>query len=190
MASKGKPAELGDTDQEYRLQREEHPIPKNRSDLLKKLTELINAGGVYRLYLEAKKPILVDRNVPVVPGEKAEILESELPMPTLAEILIDTARNSPIDEYVFWAKTPPPPPHKYLFQAFNMITRKRLRVRAILVHDAQRVMNWLEVDDWHGKVFDVEVLEHKDLPPDAALVLGTASVDSNEVEYSVRIGMK
>jgi hypothetical protein len=152
------------------------------------LERILNLGGVMRLVLEYGKPLKVSRLV-----EKSE-------MPEAPEDLIDgdiynAARNSEMSDLVFRSSLGKSlermSAYETLFHAFQVLSKRHLKPRALLIHTHQELNAWLMVDAGQEfqEAFGVEVRTYKEIPDQTALLVATAWDEPDAVVFSLRMEM-
>ena len=165
---------------------ETYPLPPStagdRRPLMALLERVLGLGGVVRLVLEYGKPLRVSR------------LVSKDEMPDAPEDLVDgdiynSARNNEMADLgaVFEKEGA----YEALFRAFNILTSKHLKPRALLVHTHKEMNSWLMVEANREipEVYGVEVRTYKEIPERTALLTASTWGDPDTVVFSLRIEM-
>lgn len=175
---------LGDETPEYAVLQETHPMPiGGRKGLLTTLDVLMSAGGVQKFTVEMGKPIKLLRAVP-----KSEAAASEFP----AALLEDpddfylAARNAVIEPLAFGE---PKNAFEYLWFAFNNMMARNTAPKVALVPQKKQLAEWLKVTDVGGWLFGVKIIEDKNIPDEAMLLVGSDLDDRETVTLSFRMEM-
>ena len=166
---------------------EDYPNPGDRKGVLTAIERVLNLGGVMRLVVEYGKPLKVSRMV-----RKDEMPEA--PQELIDDDLFMAARNAEIEDFVpkpLVGKRDKPGPFETLFCAFDVLARRRLKPKSILVHTYQDMKAWLPVDANQDltEIFGLEVRPQKDIPDGVALIVATRWDDPDTVVFSLRLGM-
>lgn len=148
---------------EYRLAREELPLPGNRKAVIAAFSQIIEKGGVQKIVIEHNRPIRVDRLVPR--GALPDIPEAP------EEDLYAMARNATILPFELPVETGP---FLTLFLAFHYLTQKKLKPTQFLVLRMNDLRKWLELDVLPiDSLFDVPIAESAEVPSEVALLCAT-----------------
>jgi hypothetical protein len=173
------PPSLGDEPAtEYKTIVESHEMPGGgRKGLLAFLDRQLNIGGVQKFVVELGKPVLVKRKL------KADQVGPE-------EVIVDGDLFEMVMEAQMVEFAPPKgvtSPFTYLFHAFNVISEKKLKPRALFIPQLAQLNKM--VGRTYGELFGVEIIEHKELP-DGVMVLAATTIDDPLVPvYSLRMEM-
>ena len=175
-----RPASLGDEVTEYVTVSETYPMPSGRKSLLASIETILSGGGVQRLTIELGKPIKIRRSVP-----KTDQL------PTSNEVIDDdlflATRNN---EMVVLDYDDKEHPLAYLCRAFSTVAMRGWRPRAVLVPTKLQLVKWLNVGIGpNTEIFGVELLENKNIPDDALLLVASVKDDPETIVASVRLEM-
>lgn len=172
-----KPASLGDSKVPYRRIQETFELPENRKGVVAKFESILDSGGVQKVTIELGHPIKVERLVKASDSGDVE----ELP----DDDWMNAARNGELTEL------PPSDkgPYAYLFQAFHLLSQRRLRARIIMVHGVSEVKSWLGLDSFIDirELFGVEVRSHPEVPDHTALVIASNPDDPDSGIFGVRM---
>jgi hypothetical protein len=118
----------------------------------------------------------------------------EAPQELVDDDLFMAARNAEMEDFVpkpMVGKRDKQGPFETLFFAFDVLARRRLRAKALLVHTYQDLKSWLMVDTNQdvSEIFGLEVRPQKDVPDGVALIVATRWDDPDTVVFSLRLGM-
>jgi hypothetical protein len=166
---------------------ESHPNPGDRKAILSAIERILNLGGVMRLVLEYGKPFRVSRMV-----RKDEMPEA--PQELVDDDIYAAARNAEMEGFIpkpVAGKREDMGAFEVLFCAFDTLYRRRLKPKAILVHQYSEMKSWLRVDSGQdvSEVFGVSVRPHKEIPDWTVLMVATAWDDPDTVIFSLRMEM-
>jgi hypothetical protein len=167
----------------HKMITEEHPNPGERKAIISAIERILTLGGVMRLVLEYGKPFRVSRMVRLADMPEA-------PQELVDDDLYSAARNAEMEEFLVpmektWGA------HETLFYMFDVLTRRRLKPKAILVHQYMELKSWLRVNAHQdiSEVYGVSVRPQKEIPDDTFLVVATTWDDLDTVTFSLRFVM-
>jgi hypothetical protein len=171
---------LGEKTPDVALIREEYPLPSNRKEIVDLLANVLAGGGVQKVVIALKEPMIVTRAVP----KGDERVPTEIP----PDELLQAARFSEIFEI------PSPddiPSHEYLFKGFAWLKARRLVGRALIVHSDRELRSWLKVDDFFdvSTVYGIDTKVDAELPEDTALLLGSLPGSPDKIVAGLRLLM-
>lgn len=167
---------------------ETYPNPGERKAVVATVDRILNLGGVMRLVLEYGKPLTVHRMV-----RKGEMPEA--PQELLDDDIYAAARNAEMESFVpktLTGKREALSAFEVLFQAFDVLSKRRLKPKIMLVHQLSELRAWLRVDAYQdvSEVYGVSVRPQKDIPDDCVLLVATTWDDYDTVVFSLRLEME
>lgn len=174
------PATLGDS--VFITKRERHSLPP-RTQIGKIVQEIIDEGGIQKILLQVGQPILVERLVAQGSVEAAINEELEAVPQIEREDIYYAVRNSDMEELRDSEKFPA---LESLFRAFVLISHRRLRPMAFLVHSTDVIRAWMKLDQLFGleELFGVPLIVAPAVPEGTVLL---ASGSEEQVKFTVRI---
>lgn len=172
-----KPTSLGDSKAQYKRVQENFDLPDSRAGIVSKFERILDSGGVQRIVVELGHPIKVDRLVKSNEGPDIE----ELP----DDDWMDAVRNGEVQEFSPTGKNP----YAYLFQAFHMLSQKRMRARIVLIHSIAELKAWLGLEAFIDvrELFGVEVRAHPEVPEQAGIIISTSPDAPDSEVFSMRL---
>lgn len=172
-----KPASLGDSKVQYKRVQETEALPESRAGIVAKFERILDSGGVQKVVVELGHPIKVERLVKVGDiGDVPEIQDDDW---------MNAIRNGELEEFQSNLKNP----FAYLFQAFHLLSQKRLRPRIILIHDIKELKVWLGLDSFIDvrELYGVEVKAHPDVPDFSGILVAADADEPDGVSFSIRL---
>lgn len=175
-----KPPALGDEPEtSYKLIHEEFAAPPGRKELFAAIERIIAGGGVQKLTIKYGEPLKVVRRV------KADLIGDAIPEELADDDMMSATRNAEMDSLVFTEKLSP---FEALFRGFNVLAKKKLIPKAVLVPQINQLRKWLMVDDVDS-LYGVEVFQHKEMPDETLLLVGSKADEPDVVVFSLRLEM-
>jgi hypothetical protein len=164
------------------------PLPSGRKEIVAAIERALNLGGVIRLLLEYNKPLKVWRNVrkDEMPEAPEELVDSDI---------LSAARNAEMEDLAirqsYGKEIEKLSGLEVLLHAFSTLSRRKLKPRALMIHLPGELRAWLKVDANFdvSELFGVEVITHKQVPDNVALLVATTWDDPDTVVYSLRLEM-
>lgn len=179
MSPSNKIPSLGDDGKEkLHIVYEERPLPTSRKEKVAVFEDILNLGGVQKIVIEVGTPIKITRLTKVDLSPPDSIRDEDV---------FSNIRNSEIRELLRPEQTQF---HRYLFEAFSVLTQERLRPRVFMVNDVQRLRDSLDVDQvWNlSELFGVEILKSKEVPNDV-LLLAAAKAFEDDIVLTLKMLM-
>lgn len=164
-----RPAALGDPEpSSYVLTRYEEPLPKGRKELLARIENILQRGGVQKLVVELGRPIQVSQMV--------DASQAPPPVEVPPDDLWARAYNNEMFVLDHDMMVRDQKPYVQLFQAFHELYVRKLKPKMFYCVDHKRVRDWLG----HGplfkvdQLFGVEVVPTAEMPEDGLLLVGVS----------------
>jgi hypothetical protein len=175
------PAALGDgqpTDR--KLVHESYDLPSSRKEIVQRIEQILNMGGVQKMVLALHKPIAVDRMVLAkdLEEEDAELEAVE------EENLVSSIRNAEMENISFDADTPV---FDRFLHLFSLLSRKGLKPSYFITNSIAVLKKWVGTDSWScADLFGIPVVTSEEIPEDVALLVGAEVSDPDTVACSLR----
>lgn len=173
-----RPPSIGDGEKpNYVLSRSEVSLPPNRKEVVATVERLLNEGGIQKLVIEVGRPIQVTRLV-----DSATYAPPEEAPP---DDFWGQVRNGRMEEL----RAASNDSYRLLFQAFQLLTTRKLKPKILFIHSYARLRAWLQVDSIFpvDVVFGVETALQQDIPEDAVILAG---VSYDELDTTNTIGIR
>ena len=172
-----RPASIGDSKAALKRIQEVFELPDTRSGVVSKFERILESGGVQKITIELGHPIKVERLVKASDAPEVEELQDD--------DWLNAVRNGELQELDPAGKDP----FVYLFQAFHLLSQKRLKARIILIHSAKELKEWMGLDSFLDvrELFGVEVREHPDVPDQTAILISSNPDESDVPTFSLRL---
>ena len=170
---------IGDSRSKLHRIRQAFDLPLDRDSIIKRFQSILELGGVQRVVIELGHPIKVERLIR--PGEEAP---QELP----EESDFGLAMNSEVIEHLMEEDQNP---FSYLFSAFQLISGRKSRPKALLIADMKALKKWLSVPSMVvlSEVFGVPVKVEAQVPEDVLLLIAEDVEDESAGIFSIRLVM-
>lgn len=167
---------LGDSKPLKRIQ-QTFPLPNSRTEIVSKISNILETGGVQKVVVELGQPIKVDRLVPAAANieEPVELRDDDWMSAIRNGELVDAPESSDVG--------------KYVFQSFFLLSQKSAKARILMVHRKSELRSWLKLDpmlDIHS-FFGVEVQESQHVPENTAVLVGVDPDDDLVPVVAVRL---
>lgn len=175
------PPSIGDGDRaEYRLLKEEYPLPATRREVVAAVETILNAGMVQKLVVEVTQPIKVFRLV-----HKDE-LQSSPPQDLPADDLWGRVRNGRMEELATlktWGA------FQVLFEAFATVTHFKMKPARIFVPSLGQLREWLGIDKTVplSQLYCVDIEVAKGMPQDCCILAAVSYDEANSDALGLRI---
>lgn len=159
-----------------KLVHETHPLPTNRSHLVKRISEILARGGVQRLVIGVGQDIVVSRLVERSPDEP--------PAESGLSDLMALIRNVPLETFYCTEKAP----IRVLTKAMCAIGRKKLSPVAIVVHRTKDFKDYIGcLDPDLDEMFGIPIVADPEMPDDSVLVPASTSLEPDSVTFCLRV---
>lgn len=185
MPLMSKPQGIGEmkTSGEWKHVHFEMPLPGTRKEVVESFSDILNLGGVQKVVVELGKPIAVDRIV----DAKTDVF-----LPPAPEDVPDDfwglVRNGRIEQMQHFVNKDG---YVHLFEAFALITARKLRPRILFVHDHAQLRQWLELSETFpvDYVFGVETAKQPDIPDDAVILAAVGTDEAPALGIRIPVDM-
>ncbi len=171
MATKLPPSLGDETETEFLLQHEEHPLPGSRKEIVARIETLLGAGGVQKLVIELGRPMHLYR---LVKKEDFSKPPEDLP----ADDLWLRVRNGRVVEV-----NPPDARDAYqsLFFAFDALRSMKLKPEKLFVQTLPQLRKWMKLASSFGlsEVYGVAIEEQPNIPDDCVILVGVSYDEAN-----------
>lgn len=165
-----------------KLIREDFPLPKGRQGVLAAVERILAGGGVQKFTVELGQPIKVLRRI------RADLPGDEVPEDLYEDDMMAAAMNAEMEDFPLTLPNDISAPFHYLFRAFSTLMIKKCVPKAILVNKVAVLKKWLGVDTASG-VYGVEVFQHKEVPDDVLVLVGSKADEPDVIAHSLRLEM-
>lgn len=172
-----RPASIGDSKVALKRIQEVFELPDTRSGVVSKFERILDSGGVQKVIIELGHPIKVERLVKASDAPEVEELQDD--------DWLNSVRNGELQELDPSGSEP----FLYLFQAFHLLSQKRLKARIFLIHSTKELKEWLGLDSFLDvrELYGVEVKEHPDVPDNTAILISANQDESDVPTFSLRL---
>lgn len=176
-----KPVGIGDSKTQFKRVHDVYDMPDSRQGVVTKFERILATGGVQKVVIEFGHPIKVERLVKAGEdiGEATELVDDDL----MGEI-----RNGDLSEF----PQSTPNQYAYLFQAFHLLSQKRLVPRVFVVHSTEELKKWLQLDALVDvrEIYGVEVITHPEVPDFTALLVSSNPGEPDAATFTLRLTLE
>lgn len=174
-------ASLGDSPKKNLvLVRETHPLPSSRKDIIMRLGEILGLGKVQKIVLQVGTPIHVDRFVEEDTVGPQPIVEP------INDLWLE-ARNSPMLDF---ASPVGESSLSSIYRAWQTLIENGCQISAIFTGPNLDFSEWIGIRLNDNEFFGVKIENHKEMPDDSLLLIGTNDLKTISIRVPVDIPKK
>lgn len=168
---------LGDSKPLKRVQ-QTFPLPNTRNEIVSKISNILESGGVQKVTVELGQPIKVEK---LIPAATAGV---DAPMELRDDDWMSAIRNGEMEDAPESADL-----GKYVFQSFFLLSQRGAKPRILMLHRKSELRTWFKLDPMLDiqTFFGVEVQESQHVPENTAVLVGVDPDDDLVPVAAVRL---